>query len=113
MQAGRAITSDFFSHENSIFPPALTKNGLMYHGTKHEILDCITPDGQNVQGCQTSANWLISADFEFFLMVLGISANQLKHRTTFLGGGVLDLRNFDEKNIRLISYLFVVQFQNC
>ena len=55
MQAGRAITSDFFSHENSIFPPALTKNGLMYHGTKHEILDCITPDGQNVSRPQTTA----------------------------------------------------------
>ena len=33
IQAGRASTSDFFSHENSIFPPVLTKNdhALMCH----------------------------------------------------------------------------------
>ena len=37
-------------------------------------------------------------------MVLEISANQLKHRMTFLGGGVLDLGNFDEK----ISDLFLI-----
>ena len=37
-------------------------------------------------------------------MILEISANQLKHRMTFLGGG-LDLGNFDEKKI---SDLFLI-----
>ena len=60
-----------------------------------------------IQGCQTSANRLISADFEIFLRVLGISANQLKHRMTFLVGGAVlqDLGNFDAKKI---SDLFLI-----
>ena len=39
-QAGRD-TSSLFSHESSEYPPSLTKNGGMYHGTKSEILECL------------------------------------------------------------------------
>ena len=38
-QAGRDIVA--LSHECSQFPPSLTKDGAMYHGTKADLMDCI------------------------------------------------------------------------
>lgn len=40
---GRNINDSVFSHENSAYPPSLTRKGHMHHGTKSEILDCIVP----------------------------------------------------------------------
>ena len=42
-QAGRCISDTVFKHESSEYPPSLTRNGRMYHGTKSEIIDCIAP----------------------------------------------------------------------
>ena len=55
VQAGRSITSEFFSRESSTHPPILTRNGLMHHGSKHEILDCIMPEQQNISRPHTTA----------------------------------------------------------
>ena len=41
--SGRAITPELLSHESSKFPPSLTKDGSMHHGTKSDLLDCIIP----------------------------------------------------------------------
>ncbi|ELU01310.1 hypothetical protein CAPTEDRAFT_215858 [Capitella teleta] len=38
---GRPISDDLFGHESSKFPPALTKDGVIDHSTKLEILDCL------------------------------------------------------------------------
>ena len=55
MQSGRNISKDLFSHESSDFPPSLTKDGRMYHGTKREILDCIVPNSSETGKPQTTA----------------------------------------------------------
>ena len=34
----------FFSHENNVFPPSLTSQGRMYHGTKSELIKCLESD---------------------------------------------------------------------
>ena len=41
--SGRIMNDYVFTHESSTFPPALTRKGTMYHGSKSEILDCIVP----------------------------------------------------------------------
>lgn len=40
IQAGRDV-SEVFAHESSNYPPSITKNGEMYHGTKSEIVSCL------------------------------------------------------------------------
>ena len=44
MQLGRTNSKDLVSDESSELPPTLTKDGRMYHGKKHKILDCLVPD---------------------------------------------------------------------
>ena len=38
------IDEDVFSHENNEFPPSLTSQGRMYHGTKSELIKCLESD---------------------------------------------------------------------
>ena len=40
-QSGREITT--LSHESSLLPPSLTKDGEMFHGDKCDIVDCFIP----------------------------------------------------------------------
>lgn len=41
-QAGRNIPEKIFGHENCEYPPSLSKDGHIYHGSKCEILDCLS-----------------------------------------------------------------------
>ena len=43
VNSGRNINDNVFSHENSPFPPSLTRKGKMHHGTKNEILEYVVP----------------------------------------------------------------------
>ena len=43
-QSGRDVDEDVFSHENSKFPPSLTRNEEMYTACKSEIVNCIEED---------------------------------------------------------------------
>lgn len=54
--AGREITEELFSHESSDNPPSLTQKGVMHHGSKSEILDCISVGDKIQQGPNTTAN---------------------------------------------------------
>ena len=54
--SGRHIDESVFSHESSVDPPSLTRNGNLHHGTKSEILDCIVPaDLENHRPLTTAA----------------------------------------------------------
>ena len=48
VHAGRGIDKEVFSHEISENPPALTKEGLMYKGSKSDVLGWI---GANLEAC--------------------------------------------------------------
>ena len=39
--SGRDVNDDLFSHETSGTPPSLTRKGVMFHGTKSDIIPCI------------------------------------------------------------------------
>lgn len=42
--SGRHISQSVFQHESNELPPAFTRNGRMFHGTKSEILQCLMPE---------------------------------------------------------------------
>lgn len=54
-QSGRNISESVFKHESSAYPPSLTRKGMMHHGTKSEILQCIVPDAAGNGRPHTSA----------------------------------------------------------
>ncbi|ELT89202.1 hypothetical protein CAPTEDRAFT_223408 [Capitella teleta] len=54
-QGGRPISDDLFGHESSKFPPALTKDGVIYHSTKSEMLDCLCVQEKQVAPDTTCA----------------------------------------------------------
>ncbi|ELU13546.1 hypothetical protein CAPTEDRAFT_218243 [Capitella teleta] len=54
-QGGRPISDDLFGHESSKFPPALTKDGVIYLSTKSEILDCLCVQEKQVAPDTTCA----------------------------------------------------------
>ena len=56
-QAGRTVTA--LSHQSSLAPPSLTKDGEMFHGTKADIVHCIVRKEQKYKKHPTKSCTII------------------------------------------------------